>query len=347
MGRSGPRAAGAGRRSKGVSLGPGRGGPEGIRPSPLGQYGPLGEQEWKGLLRFQEELAQEWARVLSRWLRREVRVTVAGPPVAVRRARALWEQAGGAIYRWSVDGAAVLLIWPRVLMVANPRRPLGRARGWRQDPPGRRRSWRPRVIRRDQRPPRLPPAPPGSPALGSGGAAHELDVHPIGPDQVAARSRWFLIGLDVGWDAQRARRGPVPSGFSCFSRPSGPSRCGQAWRASPAKAWVVRWKGCRIWPGSARGSSGAWKRPQSRCGWSWEKPRLTVRELLSLEPGDVLQLEQRVDQPLAVHVGDRPFFLGSPGEASGRLAVRLDAAWPGAEPLAQEALRREEEADGW
>src|SRR5690606_41595752 len=75
--------------------------------------------------------------------------------------------------------------------------------------------------------------------------------------------------------------------------------------------------------------------------------RLTVRELLSLEPGDVLQLEQRVDQPLAVHVGDRPFFLGSPGEASGRLAVRLDAAWPGAEPLAQEALRREEEADGW
>src|SRR5690606_35032638 len=37
---------------------------------------------------------------------------------------------------------------------------------------------------------------------------HELDVHPIGPEQVAARSRWFLIGLDVGWDTQRGPRGP-------------------------------------------------------------------------------------------------------------------------------------------
>ena len=326
--------------------GPAGGGPEGIRPSPLGQYGPLGEQEWKGLLRFQEELAQEWARVLSRWLRREVRVTVAGPPVAVRRARALWEQAGGAIYRWSVDGAAVLLIWPRVLMVqtldallgglgvaAGPARPTTEleARVIRQI--SARLAYR--LLRLEVQ--RLDRAVP----------PHELDVHPIGPDQVAARSRWFLIGLDVGWDTQRGPTGPGSQRLFLLLAPE----------------WAIQVRaGLEGFARQGLGSEVEGLQDLARIRQRLQRhleetpvtvrvvlgeARLTVRELLSLEPGDVLQLEQRVDQPLAVHVGDRPFFLGSPGEASGRLAVRLDAAWPGAEPLAQEALRREEEADGW
>jgi flagellar motor switch protein FliM len=70
------------------------------------------------------------------------------------------------------------------------------------------------------------------------------------------------------------------------------------------------------------------------------RARLTVRELLALEPGDVLVLDQDVSFPLAVYVENEPCFYAFPGQRGRSLAIRiagtLTEEWPRDEELDQE-----------
>ncbi|MEL6169691.1 MAG: FliM/FliN family flagellar motor C-terminal domain-containing protein [Pseudomonadota bacterium] len=55
--------------------------------------------------------------------------------------------------------------------------------------------------------------------------------------------------------------------------------------------------------------------------------RPLVRELLALEPGSVLQMDRRIDEPVEIFVGNRLFARGelqeNPESGTGQLAVRL------------------------
>ncbi len=51
--------------------------------------------------------------------------------------------------------------------------------------------------------------------------------------------------------------------------------------------------------------------------------RVTLGELLRLEPGDIIRLDNRVDEPIGVCVGDRRVFAARPGRVRRRLAVQV------------------------
>lgn len=51
---------------------------------------------------------------------------------------------------------------------------------------------------------------------------------------------------------------------------------------------------------------------------------LTFKELLELQPGDVIPLNSRVDAPLDVVIGSRVKFLARPGMAGSKLAVQVE-----------------------
>lgn len=51
---------------------------------------------------------------------------------------------------------------------------------------------------------------------------------------------------------------------------------------------------------------------------------ITVGEFLQLAEGDVIQLDQSIDNKLKIKVGERLKFLGQPGTAKGRVAVQID-----------------------
>jgi len=61
---------------------------------------------------------------------------------------------------------------------------------------------------------------------------------------------------------------------------------------------------------------------------------ITVQEFLQLDVGDVIQLDQTIQQPLIVKVGDIPKYIGQPGKVNKRLAVQII-----------DVIRREEEND--
>jgi flagellar motor switch protein FliM len=50
---------------------------------------------------------------------------------------------------------------------------------------------------------------------------------------------------------------------------------------------------------------------------------ISVREFLQLDQGDVLELNQAIDQPLMMKVGEQSKFLGQPGKKRNRLAVQI------------------------
>jgi len=52
---------------------------------------------------------------------------------------------------------------------------------------------------------------------------------------------------------------------------------------------------------------------------------VTVRDLLGLEPGDLIQLDRRRGEPVEVFVEDQPTFRAMPGRRRDRLAVRIEA----------------------
>ncbi len=51
---------------------------------------------------------------------------------------------------------------------------------------------------------------------------------------------------------------------------------------------------------------------------------ITVGEFLNLAKGDVIQLDQSIENKLKIKVGERLKFLGQPGTAKGRVAVQID-----------------------
>lgn len=53
------------------------------------------------------------------------------------------------------------------------------------------------------------------------------------------------------------------------------------------------------------------------------RSQLTVREFLQLSRGDVIRLEQTVDDPLVVKIGPKEKFRGQPGLSRGKKAVRI------------------------
>ncbi|MDO3410692.1 flagellar motor switch protein FliM [Saccharibacillus sp. CPCC 101409] len=52
--------------------------------------------------------------------------------------------------------------------------------------------------------------------------------------------------------------------------------------------------------------------------------QLTIREFLSLAPGDVVTLNKATEDGLAIRVGERLKFIGSPGMIKDRVAVQID-----------------------
>jgi flagellar motor switch protein FliM len=61
---------------------------------------------------------------------------------------------------------------------------------------------------------------------------------------------------------------------------------------------------------------------------------ITIQEFLQLDVGDVIQLDQTIQQPLIVKVDDIPKYIGQPGKVNKRLAVQII-----------DVIRREEEND--
>ncbi|CAJ1002441.1 MULTISPECIES: flagellar motor switch protein FliM [Bacillales] len=51
---------------------------------------------------------------------------------------------------------------------------------------------------------------------------------------------------------------------------------------------------------------------------------ITVGEFLQLQPGDVIQLDQLIENKLKIRVGNRLKFLGQPGTHKGRVAVQIE-----------------------
>jgi len=54
--------------------------------------------------------------------------------------------------------------------------------------------------------------------------------------------------------------------------------------------------------------------------------KVTVRELLGLNEGDVLQLKQRIDRPIKILSGDRTILWGQPGHVGSRFCVRVTSS---------------------
>jgi len=52
---------------------------------------------------------------------------------------------------------------------------------------------------------------------------------------------------------------------------------------------------------------------------------LRVRDILQIEPGDIIELESRVARPVRVMVENRPKFLATPGRSGKKLCVRIDS----------------------
>ncbi len=69
------------------------------------------------------------------------------------------------------------------------------------------------------------------------------------------------------------------------------------------------------------------------------KSQLTVKELLALEEGDVLFLDQEIEKEIPVYVQDRLKFYGRPGNVDGRIAVKITS-------LAEEQSFKGEQQNG-
>lgn len=53
------------------------------------------------------------------------------------------------------------------------------------------------------------------------------------------------------------------------------------------------------------------------------RANITIHDLLSLQPGQVIRLDSRPGRPLTIAVERRPYFAGEPGRSGGRRAVQV------------------------
>lgn len=56
---------------------------------------------------------------------------------------------------------------------------------------------------------------------------------------------------------------------------------------------------------------------------------INIQDFLTLDIGDVIQLNQSIVQPLMIKVGDIPKFIGQPGKANKRIAIQVLDTWKG------------------
>ncbi len=56
---------------------------------------------------------------------------------------------------------------------------------------------------------------------------------------------------------------------------------------------------------------------------------ITMQEMLSLQPGDVIRLDQRVGTPVVISVNGKGWFLGEPGTKRNKLAVLINRQYAG------------------
>jgi len=50
---------------------------------------------------------------------------------------------------------------------------------------------------------------------------------------------------------------------------------------------------------------------------------VSVRDFIDLQPDDIVQFDKRISEPMPIMVGDRPKFIGSPGQLGRRRAVKI------------------------
>lgn len=56
---------------------------------------------------------------------------------------------------------------------------------------------------------------------------------------------------------------------------------------------------------------------------------INIQDFLTLDIGDVIQLNQSIEKPLMIKVGDIPKFIGQPGKANKRIAIQVLDTWKG------------------
>ena len=55
-------------------------------------------------------------------------------------------------------------------------------------------------------------------------------------------------------------------------------------------------------------------------GWT----TMSMREVLDLQPGDVIRLDQPVGSPVVITVNGKKWFLGAPGTRKNKMALRIN-----------------------
>ena len=55
--------------------------------------------------------------------------------------------------------------------------------------------------------------------------------------------------------------------------------------------------------------------------------QISVQDFLNLDVGDVIELNQSIEEPLIVKIGDIPKFVGQPGKANKKLALQVLDRW--------------------
>jgi flagellar motor switch protein FliM len=54
-----------------------------------------------------------------------------------------------------------------------------------------------------------------------------------------------------------------------------------------------------------------------------------MQEMLSLQPGDVIRLDQQVGSPVVIAVNGKKWFFGEPGIKKNKLAVLINRQYAG------------------
>lgn len=59
--------------------------------------------------------------------------------------------------------------------------------------------------------------------------------------------------------------------------------------------------------------------------------QISIQDFLMLDIGDVIELNQSIENPLLIKVGEIPKFIGQPGKVNKKLAVQVLETWKGGE----------------
>ena len=59
--------------------------------------------------------------------------------------------------------------------------------------------------------------------------------------------------------------------------------------------------------------------------------QISIQDFLILDIGDVIELNQSIEKPLLIKVGEIPKFIGQPGKVNKKLAIQVLETWKGGE----------------